>query len=393
MALSPAIRDDACQVHLGHDANDEGVTWSSGDDRGHGQEVSPADHNFDDALGVLGDTGPEYLAFGGRISFANHGPMVIEALSTMGREGAFLDWAQQYRPRLEGRPVSRAKISSSDWPEALGDMSRVRDWADLFDAELAESPWTEVLNRWFPRLAPGMVGGVHGAIRTAHGVRSLGRQVTALRLHELAEGMAYWAAQYESLPRSQGPESLLPSQAIAQLEQLDLADRTGWIRFTDPIRKLSTLSSFAGAADLVDTSRDSSTIVADLARSFAAILITNNASVNPRALCHGLTAGTASRMMWKHLSANSTEAALRYGWQTTAAFFSALVLEPPAATVETPTQTVDEIIDEALACPDEHAVKVTEACLREHTLDPDPVYLVAAVSTTRRLNEVGLNLY
>jgi hypothetical protein len=185
----------------------------------------------------------------------------------------------------------------------------------------------------------------------------------------------------------------LPSQAIAQLEQLDLADRTGWIRFTDPIRKLSTLPSFAGAADLVDTDRDPSTIVADLARSFAAILITNNATVNPRALCHGLTAGAAPRMMWGHLSAEATEAALRYGWQTAAAFYSALVLESPAERVEAPTQTVDQIIDEALACPDEHAVKVTEACWREYALDPDPVYLVAAVSTIRRLNEVGLNLY
>jgi hypothetical protein len=251
-----------------------------------------------------------------------------------------------------------------------------------------------VLNRWFPRLAPGMVGGVHGAIRTAHAVRSLGRAETVLRFHELAEGMAYWAAQYETLPQSPGPSgNLLPSQAIAQLEQLDLADRTGWLAFTEPIRKLAALPSFAGAADLVDTHRNPSTIVADLARSFAAILITNNATVNPRALCHGLTAGTATRMMRPHLSDEATEASLRYGWQTAAAFYSALVLEPPIDAVQAPAQTVDEIIDEALACPDEHGIKVTEACWREYALDPDPVYLVAALSTTRRLNEVGINLY
>ena len=278
---------------------------------------------FDEALGVLADTGPEYAAFGGRVSFANHGSMVIEALCTLGREEAIPDWVQRYRPRLDGRPASRMKISSSDWSGALGDMSRVRDWADLFDHELAETHWTEVLNRWFPRLAPGMVGGVHGAIRTAHAVRSLGRAETALRLHELAEGMAYWAAQYETLPRSPGQSgTLLPSQAIAQLEQLALADRTGWLAFTEPIRKLATLPSFAVAADLVDTHLDPSIIVADLARSFAAILMANNASVNPRALCHGLTAGTATRMMRPHLSNEATEVSLRYGWQTAAAFYS-----------------------------------------------------------------------
>ena len=349
---------------------------------------------FDEALGVLADTGPEYEAFGGRVSLANHGSMVVEALCGMGREDAVFDWVQRYRPRLDGRPAPRSRISSSDWPDALGDMSRVRDWADLFDDQLAESSWREVLNRWFLRLAPGMVGGVHGAIRTAHAVRSLGRAESALRIHELAEGMAYWAAQYETLPRSRGPSgNLLPSQAIAQLEQLDLADRVGWLAFTEPIRKLAALPSFAGATELIDTHRDPATIVADLARSFAAILVTNNSTVNPRALCHGLTAGTATRMTGPHLSDEASEASLRYGWQTAAAFYSALVLEPPIDAVDAPEPTVDEIIDEALDCPDEHGIKVTEACLREYAFDPDPVYLAAALSTTRRLVEVGINLY
>ena len=356
--------------------------------------VISVDDVFDEALGVLADTGPEYEAFGGRISLANHGPMVIDAISAMGRDDVVLEWAQRYRPRLEARPAQRRRISPSDWSDALGDMSRVRDWADLFDDELGESHWTEVLNRWFPRLAPGMVGGVHGALRTAHAVRSLGRAESPLRLHELAEGLAYWAAQYETLPESRGPSGkLLPSEAIAQLEQLDLADRTGWVRFTDPIRKLATLSSFAAAADLVDTHRDPSTIVANLARSFAAILITNNATVGPRGLCHGLTVGTATRMTQPHLSDEATQASLRHGWQTAAAFYSALVLEPPIDVVHAPAQSLDEIIDEAFDCPDEHAIKVTEACWREYALDPDPVYLVAALSTTRRLNEVGVDLY
>ena len=58
-----------------------------------------------------------------------------------------------------------------------------------------------------------------------------------------------------------------------------------------------------------------------------------------------------------------------------------------------PSETLDEIIDEALDCPDEHGIKVTETCLREYQRRPDPVFLVAALSTTRRLNDVGVNLY
>ena len=347
----------------------------------------------DEALGLLADTGPEYLAFDGRVSFANHGPMVVDALCAMGRGDAVLDWVQRYRPRLDPRPGSQARIEPTDWQDALGDFGRVRDWAELFDAELADVPWEVVLNRWVPRLAPGMVGGVHGAIRTAHAVRSLGAASTALRVHELAEGLAYWAGQYEELPRLDGAAAnMRPSEAIASLEQLDVQDRAGWLAFTEPIRKLATLPAFATAAGLIDT-RDPIAVTTDLARTYAAILVANNASVNPRALCHGLTAGVATEMMLPHLSAESTEASLRYGWQTAAAFYCAIVLESPATRADPPKETLNEIIDEALSCPDEHGIKVTEVCARAYSSTHDPMHLAAAVSTTRRLNEVGVNLY
>ena len=352
------------------------------------------DEVVDEALGVLSDAGPEYEAFGGRISLANHGPMVIDALSALDCAGVALEWAQRYRPRLDPRPDRKERISASAWRDALGDMGRVRDWADFFDEELAEAPWTTVVNRWYPRLAPGMVGGVHGAIRTAHAVRSISNAVTAARVHELAEGLAYWAAQYVALPRrSNAPAALLPSQAISRLEQLDLAERTGWVRFTDPIARLADLPSFAAATDLIDTNCDGSTVEADLATVFARILISNNPSVNPRALCHGLTGGTATSMIRPYVSTDAAEASLRYGWQTAAAFYCAIVLEPPADVDDVPTPTVAEIIDEALDCPDEHGIKVTDACLRAYAIRPDPVLLTAALNTTRRLNEVGLDLY
>ena len=40
----------------------------------------PMGNVIDEALALLADSGPEYEAFGGRVSFANHGPMVIDAL-------------------------------------------------------------------------------------------------------------------------------------------------------------------------------------------------------------------------------------------------------------------------------------------------------------------------
>jgi hypothetical protein len=43
------------------------------------------------------------------------------------------------------------------------------------------------------------------------------------------------------------------------------------------------------------------------------------------------------------------------------------------------------LIDRALATRDEHAIKFTEACLREHALNPKPVYLQAAWDAVGRL--------
>jgi hypothetical protein len=347
----------------------------------------------DEALSVLADTGPEYDVFGGRVSFANHGPMVIDALVAMGRGDAVPSWLERYRPRLATRSEPCKRIDPLDWRTALGDMGRVRDWADFFADELADARWMVVVDRWLPRLAPGMIGGVHGAIRTAHAVRSIGRMETPERVHELAEALGYWAAQYEELPRDESaPQKLRPSEAIAVLEQLDVSERTGWTRFTEPIGKLVDLPSFAAAADLIDTT-DPGAAIADLTLTFSRLLISNVATVSPRALCHGLTGGVVADMMLPYLSDESIEASLRYGWQTAAAFYCALILHPPSENVAAPSESVNEIIDEALACPDEHGIKVTELCVRAYERDPNPVYLAAAIDNTRRLNEVGLNLY
>jgi hypothetical protein len=347
---------------------------------------------LDEALALMADTGPEYDAFEGRFSFANHGPMVAETLCVLGREDAVLPWVERYLPRLTPRPNLVETIAPAEWPNALGDLARASDWTAFFDRELAEIGWRDTLERWIPRLAAGTYGGVHGAIRTAHAVRSLGHVETELRVHELAEGLAYWAATFATLPDTPGPSAgLLPSEALATMEQLDLADRTGWVRFTDPIDKLQHLPSFATVADRVDLSDPSKTL-SDLSEACAAMLITNVTTVNPRALCHALTGGTATRMMLPYLSPETTALSLRYGWQLAAAFYAACVLEPPAR-IDAPSESIDQLIDEALACPDEHGIKVLETCLREHQLNPNPAYLAAARATTRRLNDVGLNLY
>ncbi len=46
---------------------------------------------------------------------------------------------------------------------------------------------------------------------------------------------------------------------------------------------------------------------------------------------------------------------------------------------------VDDLIDRAVSNGDTHVIKFTEACLREHALNPEPVYLLAAHDAVERL--------
>ncbi len=349
---------------------------------------------MDEALELLAGTAAEFDPFGRGLCIANHAPMTADALCELGRPDAVIERTQRYRKYLTEAPRAWNPIDADEWRAALGDYDRAGDWVVLFERELAEAPWTDVLDRWVPRLAAGSYGsGTHTVLRAAHATRSLGRRHTPQRLHELAEGLGFWAARYETLPEAIGPErALRPSAALREIEQLPIGDRRGWFLFSEPIDKLATLDSFASATDLVDPSGDPLTFLDDLTDAYARILAANVSEVFPRALAHGLTAGTATRMLLPWLSPESTTIALRYGWQLSAAFYAAMVLEPAVGACEAPDLSQDELVDDALACGDEHAIKTLEVCLAAHRRRPDPVYLLAAHETTHALLRTGLSL-
>ena len=109
---------------------------------------------------------------------------------------------RKYDPLPMGwQPISLE--SQEHWHEALGDRKRGGDSVELFRRELAENPWREVLETWWPRLLPGCAGSLtHGLIRTAHAVRSLGTvdDPTELQIDELARGLAFFATGYSLVP-------------------------------------------------------------------------------------------------------------------------------------------------------------------------------------------------
>jgi hypothetical protein len=108
------------------------------------------------------------------------------------------------------------------------------------------------------------------------------------------------------------------------------------------------------------------------------------------AFIHTLTAPSALRLIAPHLPTPAVDDALRYAWQAVAAIhaaYSDLDVPPAGLAVELDADPIsaDDLIDRALATGDEHAIKYSEACLREYALQPDPVYLTAARTAVERM--------
>ena len=339
---------------------------------------------MEEALELLAKTGPEYA---GRL--ANHGPMAAEALVALDRPDAVVPWVEAYRRRLCEHPSVTRPIDPKAWREALGDGGRVGDWIAFFDRQVGGQPWKEILVEWVPRLSPGVIAAAfHGVIRTAHAVRSLGVEETRARRREFAEGLGYWAATYEALPESAEPGTghRMPSAAIGGVASLPADRQIGGGNITDRLAPLDHFPPFAGVADMVDTTGDSPGFISDMTETFAAVYLANVPPGSVITYIHAVTGPSAIRLLLPHLDAKARAALLRYGWQGAAALYAASGGKWPSPTpVPAEKGGREDLVDRAVATGDEHAIKFTEACLREYALNPKPVYLAAARAAVARL--------
>jgi hypothetical protein len=326
---------------------------------------------LEEALSRFADTGPEY--YGG---LANHGPMAAEALVRLDRAEAVAPWVDGYRRKLQGALDAPRPVAEAEWREALGDYRRAGDWVALFDRALREAPWTSVLQRWVPRLAPGLsAAACHGLIRAAQAARGLADRDTEGRRRELAHGLAYWAARYLALPENPGAAGRLrPSEALAQVPILP-ADRRGRGLIGDTLSALSSLPAFADVANLVEV--DATGFLSDLTETFAGVFLAQARRGTLISFIHAVTGPSAVRLLLPHLDAGTGRVMLRYAWQVGAGMYAGFSGAPNPPADEKPLAR-EELIDRAVATGDEHAFKFTEACLREHAIAPKPVFLIAA---------------
>ncbi len=322
----------------------------------------------------------------------NHGPMAAEALVVLGRADEVPAFVNRYMKRFtDAYPPPLQTVTRANWREALGEGRRVADWSKFFRGELNERPWRQVLEQWSAALAPGLsAAAAHGLIRTGHAVRSLANKETNLRLVELSEGLGYWAAYYQLLPAASNlrAQNLKPSQAISRIPLLpaEKLPRNGSLMIG--LQRLNDFPPFAGAANLVESTGNAGEFFSEVTEAFADAFVKNVNQRNVITLIHSITGITALRSMVLHLSPPTTHSLMRYGWQLAAALYSLSGIGSFNQLPEAKEIKSDNLIDRAVASREEHAIKFTEACLREHALNPKPVYLQAAHDALERIRPV-----
>jgi Questin oxidase-like len=343
--------------------------------------MNRADYSaLDETLEIMAAMGPD-LSNG----LSNHAPMAIEAMCAMGRPGAAMPWFERYRRGLAPRRARVARLAQDNWRAALGDVRRTQDWFEFFRNELEERPWPAVLDTWAARLASGlMAAATHGVIRTGHATRALALKDTPARRRELADGLAYWAADYLPLPAARRTAArATPSAAIACVQMIPPENRRGNSgSLTAALAQLDSFEPFKDTLDAVDPTGDASAFISDLTATFARVFLANaHDAYTTIAFVHAVTGPSAIRPLLPYLRDTTVRAALAYAWQAAAAMYATFGTSADLAHIDKDRLKVsdeDELVERAIACGDEHAIKFTEVCLREHAFNPAPAFFAAA---------------
>jgi hypothetical protein len=353
---------------------------------GPGEIVS----NFDEALERFHLGGLEYAG-----GLANHGPMAAEALERLGHQALIPALVGLYAPRLPPAEPGRV-MSDAEAKVSLGDVKRSTDWVATFEARLDREEWRGVVAASVPALMPGVFAGAgHGWLRTAHAVRSLEDEDSPLRRRELARGLAYWSARYQSLPGRPG----MGSAALRDLETAFASwplvgepdARSGM--FFEAMRRLDSFPEFSSAIERFEAPGvgELDAFLSGLCRIAASLYLAHPESRIP--YVHALTIPSAMRLVAPLIGDSEARLGGAYVFQAMAAMHSmfgqGLIASEPDDEVRRIAQDWDEIRYHAACSIQEHAIKMVEACWREDQVAPDPIFRLAAADAALKIDARG----
>jgi Questin oxidase-like len=319
---------------------------------------------LDEAYERLHTTGPEFRGW-----LSNHGPMAADSLIRLGRADDVRSWVEGYALRLEPAPGSRWVITDAGWRDPLGDASRLGDWLAFFARQVREDAWEHVLALWWPRLLPGAAASAtHGLIRTGHAVRALQETVTAPRVEELGQALAYWAARWQPVPGSTpavGTRDV--GAALDELPRVPMDEDWG------ARARLARLGGLDGwpealAAAAPPTATDDVPAAIDRLVDATVSRYAAAAAADPVMLIHASTAPRAAGLALASLPRDQWAATYDAAWSVAAAITVAYRSTPDQPAVVPPTQRLDtnELADAAVELGDEHVIKFVEVVAEAH---------------------------
>ncbi len=294
----------------------------------------------------------------------NHYTMAAEALEAMGHE-AFI--AEPWHTGAALYPGSIPRHGRLTAPlDALGHYDRFGDWRDFFTAEIERSSWRSTVRRWVPRLAPALAAAMfHGVLRTAHAVRALRHRDSAPRRHELAIGLAYWAARYAELPAPARPRDDRDLVTVLATLQSPWRDDPEDVDFHHAMDRLTTvpLATIAAAAQTDrDPAAELNVVVRAAATGFLEMLV---AERNRIWLLHTVTGPAAAGLLLPELDRNSGARLIAYARQAVVATFAAYgVPFTPGAHVRASTASWPVLAERAARAGSVHGIKLIEALRR-----------------------------
>ncbi|WP_374356929.1 questin oxidase family protein [Chitinimonas sp.] len=304
---------------------------------------------------------PEY-----RDQLTNHLPMALHALSEMGaNEAQMRRFFGAYGSRFKGSSAPQPKPSATPWQQLLGQDKAYPALLAQFQQQLALHDADTVLREALPVLLPGVAAAAfHGAIRCAHAIESG-------HLGELAAALAYWAWRWQGLAvPAATPARLSLEQWSAQL--IEAAQHWHHDGHLIAIRMAAACqsSAYQQLAGALSPAPSFDALLAGFARfALARYLVSGNFTV-----LHMITGLRALRVLRPWYNPDQTSQAL-LSRALTAAYLAANLVEKPSSA---PSLPWDVLRERALAAADDHAIKLTHACIDEAQHYGEAGYQLAA---------------
>jgi hypothetical protein len=313
--------------------------------------------------------------------FANHVPMVADALVLLGREDRLASWAETYGKKMRAFAVDYGEpLSSTERAGAINLYDLRGRWITTYLEDLKTLSPKQLVQQEWAFLRGGLLGSLwHGLLRTAHAARAIDRQDSEVRRHELAEGLSYWISRCPQLEAVPGARAVSGRTVRAALEAVPLVPTSERITTgsSDPrLLVVNGRQDFTDAIEAVDLdaqpyAQAMTEIVAAAARLHA------NVGGKDIHTLHGVTGSSALRLLLPWLTPAQQREAVGYAFAGVAATLATQGKSDSLDAVSAPSRSKQSLLDEAAVSNDEHDMKYAEVVQRECALDERPEFLAS----------------